>query len=142
MTDTKNDEKSNHPEKDHNKSLRRKWKRINFGDSTKEGIRIDSENEVDRDMLKTLEQMACDIHETYFRWERNSKSTEEMKEPVHFILYSLARTASMNAKVARSMDRLTHSLKIWTIVIAFLTFLMVLKELPILVKYFCAIIGI
>jgi hypothetical protein len=44
----------------------KKWKRRSYGRSTNFGIRKDSEIEIDRDMEKPLEQIACDIHETLF----------------------------------------------------------------------------
>lgn len=127
---TLRDEKSLHKEIDTKVKKRTKWKRRNFGKSTTDGTRIDAENEIDRDMMKDLEQIACDIHETYFRLNRNcfkgynfSKNPDMgiLKNSMDLLLFSLARTASMNAKVAKGTARLNRGIFVLTLVMAILT---------------------
>lgn len=131
--DQPRDEKSRHNEKFLKPGCQlraKKWNRKSFGKEAREnGLRENAEIEIDRDMYKPVQQLACDIHETYLRWEEkfkkhslDSSSASEMEAPVHFILFALSRTASMNAKVARRMEILTS----W---IAILTFVLVAIEL-------------
>ena len=89
-----------------------------------------AEVETDRDLGKPVEQLLCDVYEGYTYWLllKNSPDTpEEMKRPIELILYSLARTASMNAVVAkestalqRSVEKLTRWLWIFTAILIIL----------------------
>lgn len=131
--DQPQDEKSRHDEKFLKPGCRlgtNKWNRKSFGkEARNNGLRENAEIEIDRDMYKPVQQLACDIHETYLRWEEkfkkqsiDSSSASDMEAPVHFILFALSRTASMNAKVAQRMEILTS----W---ITILTFVLVAMEL-------------
>ncbi|HOX84797.1 MAG TPA: hypothetical protein PKW76_16915 [bacterium] len=127
------DDASFHPQ-EKRKVKNRNWKRLNFGDPTEFGTRKDAENEVDRDMLKTSEQIACDIHETYFRLKRDvfgdidEKENNELrifKHSMDLILLALSRTASMNAKIAKSNENLSNKLFWFTVAIFVLTLILV-----------------
>ena len=105
------DEISIHKEKYFPTPAPDKWERRSFGAPARETdrLRTNAEIETDRDMDKPLEQLACDIHETYLRWEQlNAVPTKVslMKEPSHLVLYALARTASMHAKITLNNDKL------------------------------------
>ncbi len=83
-----------------------------------------AEIETDRDLDKPVEQLLCDVYEGYTHWLRETKSAgspEEMKKPVELILYTLARTASMNAVVARSNKQLQAKVGVLTRIIVYLT---------------------
>lgn len=107
-----------------------KWRRKNYGDMPWErGIRTAGEIEINRDLDKPLQQLANDIHEIYFRWMDDNKDKEfELKQPINIILFALARTASMNAKVALKIEGLTKWLIIWTFVIALSTIVLLFRE--------------
>jgi hypothetical protein len=89
-----------------------------------------AELETDRDLGKPVAQLLCDVYEGYTYWLRlkNSPDTpEEMKTPIELILYSMVRTASMNAVVAResaalqkSVEKLTCWIWILTVILVFL----------------------
>jgi len=89
-----------------------------------------AELETDRDLGKPVEQLLCDVYEGYTYWQRlkDSPDTPEgMKIPVELILYTMCRTASMNAVVAkestalqRSVKRLTRGLWILTVILVLL----------------------
>jgi hypothetical protein len=108
----------------------KKWRRKNYGDMPWDrGIRTAGEIEVNRDMDKPLQQLASDIHEIYFRWEKDNRDKSfELKQPVNIILFALARTASMNAKVALETRRLGERLNIWTVLIGIFTIILFLLE--------------
>jgi len=136
--DQPRDEKSRHNEKFLKTGCQlgtNKWNRKSFGEEArKDGLRENAETEIDRDMYKPVQQLACDIHETYLRWEEKSKmrsvgspSASEMEAPVHFILFALSRTASMNAKVARRMEILTSWIAILTFVLVAMEFIHLFK---------------
>jgi len=99
------DEKSLHNEKIFPTPPPDKWARRSYGAPVRDPdcLRMNAERETDRDLDKPLEQLACDIHETYLWWEKiNAIPTKltKMYKPVHLVLYALARKASMDAKVA------------------------------------------
>lgn len=134
--DQPRDERSNHHEKFFTGDLKtREWYRDSFGPPAQgNGLRIDAEIETDRDMMKPVQQLAADIHETYLRLRARYPETippdlANTVVPAHFILYALARTASMNAKVSRRMEKLTCWIASFTVMLAILTLVLVLKEL-------------
>ena len=103
----------------------------------------------DRDLKKPIEQLLCDVQEGYTHWLRDSKSSdvpEEMKKPIELILYSMARSTSMNAVVAlenqktqkqmnetqeqmKIMARNQQAINILLVVLAFLTFIPLLFKI-------------
>lgn len=104
------------------------WERKRYTGSKKGLSPADhAELETDRDLGKPVEQLLCDVYEGYTNWLRLENSTEtpeEMKKPMELILYTMARTASMNAVVAKestalqtSIKKLTHWLWILTIIL-------------------------
>jgi len=99
------DEKSLHNENFFPTPPPDKWERRSYGAPVRDPdrLRMNAERETDRDLDKPLEQLACDIHETYLWWEKINAipaKLTQMYKPVHLVLYALARKASMDAKVA------------------------------------------
>jgi len=73
-----------------------------------------AELETDRDLGKPIEQLLCDAYEGYTYWLKLKSSPdtpEEMKKPIQLILYTMVRTASMNAVVAKESTTLQKSIK-------------------------------
>ena len=94
------------------------WKRKQFLEQKPDGVLARAERETDRDLEKDIEQLLCDVHDAHQRWraEQQKRSKQEGKEyreeddPVRLVLYSLARTASMNARVAISNKRMARAM--------------------------------
>jgi hypothetical protein len=87
-----------------------------------------AEVETDRDLGKPVEHLLCDVYEGYTYWLqlRESPNTpEEMKTPVELILYTMSRTASMNATVAKESAVLQRSVKNLTWLLGVFTFILV-----------------
>jgi hypothetical protein len=92
----------------------RKWKRKNFDEEKLSGLNVRerSEIETDRDLIKPIEQLVCDVHEEI----HNTNGTE-----LGNLSCVQKRMVSMMARVALSNDRLTKQLIGLTWVIIILT---------------------
>ena len=73
-----------------------------------------AELETDRDLGKPIQQLLCDVYEGYTSWlslKSSPSIPEDMKTPIQLILYTMARTASMNAVVAKESAALQISIR-------------------------------
>ena len=102
----------------------RKWKRNNFDEKKLNGLNIRERSEIEsgRDLVKSIEQLLCDVHE-----EIHNNSGDQLGN----IACAQKRMVSMMAKVAKSNNRvgnimlgLTIAITILTIAILVLTYLM------------------
>jgi hypothetical protein len=102
----------------------RKWRRRIFDESKLEGLslRERSELEIDRDMIKDIDQLVCDVHE---------ESGNPKRQPLENITGALKRMTSMLARVSKSNDALakrmfwlTVAITVMTAVILWLTWLL------------------
>ena len=93
---------------------KRKWQRKNFDETKLEGlsVRERSEIEIDRDLIKPIEQLVCDVHE-----ETHNPNRSELQN----IASAQKRMVSMMARVAISNDRMTKQMLILTWAIALMT---------------------
>ncbi len=108
------------------------WERKRYTGSKKDlSPQSLAEIETDRDLGKPVEQLLCDVYEGYTHWLEQTEETEpipeEIKKPVELILYTMSRTASMNAVVAKesanlqkSIEKLTRWLWILTVILVLL----------------------
>lgn len=96
------------------KDPNRKWKRMTFDENKLNGlsIRERSEIETDRDLIKPIEQLLCDVHE-----ETHNQNRTELQN----IAAAQKRMVSMMAHIAKSNERMTRQMLILTWVIAILT---------------------
>lgn len=95
------------------------------------GPRDFGEMETDRDLDKTIQQLLCDVHEGLGEWRRFTAAhaasrvrtplPEEAFQATDLILYSLARTASMQAVAARESQKTQRCIKGLTVCIVALT---------------------
>jgi hypothetical protein len=88
-----------------------------------------AELETDRDLGKPVEQLLCDVYEGYTYWlklQDSPDTPQEMKKPIELILYTMVRTASMNAVLAKENTALQKSIKILTRWLWILTIILVL----------------
>ena len=84
-----------------------------------------AEQETDRDLDKPIEQLLCDVHDGHQNWVKKfgkSDQPSEMDRAVELVLYTLARTASMNAVVAKSNEQLQKQIGVLTRIVVYLSF--------------------
>lgn len=102
----------------------RKWIRKQFDESKLAGLsrRERSELETDRDMVKEVDQLVCDVHE---------ETHDPGRQPLENIAGAQKRMTSMLARVAKSNDVvasrmlwLTVAITVMTAVILWFTYLM------------------
>ncbi len=106
------------------------WERKRYTGS-KDGLSAadHAELETDRDLGKPIEQLLCDVYEGYTYWLKlqNSPDTpQEIKKPIELVLYTMVRTASMNAVLAKESKALQTSIKKLTRWLWILTIILVI----------------
>lgn len=101
------------------KDPKQKWTRMIFDESKLKGLsdRQRSEIETDRDLIKPVEQLVCDVHEE----THNSNRTE-----LQNIASAQKRMVSMMARVAKSNDRMTRQMVVLTVAIAAMTLMILI----------------
>ena len=94
------------------------WTRLNFDESKLEGLtnRQRSEIETNRDLIKPVEQLVCDVHE-----ETHDPNRTELQN----IASAQKRMVSMMARLAKSNDRMTKQIVCLTWAIAIMTLVIV-----------------
>lgn len=93
------------------------WKRRDFDEDILQNMpsRQRAEFETERDLMKSIEQLLCDVHE-----ETHNESRNELAN----IASAQKRMVSLMARVALSNNRTNNILIILTIIIGILTFIM------------------
>ena len=106
----------------YNTDSKRNWQRKNFDESKLEGlsVRERSEIETDRDLVKPIEQLVCDVHE-----EIHNKDGTELGR----IACAQKRMVSMMARVSISNDRMTNQIRWLTWAIAIMTLAIIILTL-------------
>jgi hypothetical protein len=98
--------------------LKANWTRLNFDESKLEGLtnRQRSEIETNRDLIKPVEQLVCDVHE-----EIHDPNRTELQN----IASSQKRMVSIMARLAKSDDRMIKQIGCLTWAIAIMTLVIV-----------------
>ena len=105
----------------HDTDPKRKWVRKNFDENILHGlsVRERSEIETERDLIKPIEQLVCDVHEETHN--ENRTPIENLASAQKRMVSLMARVAISNDKVAAKMLGLTWAIAILTLVIVGLT---------------------
>ena len=92
------------------------WKRMIFYEKVLDGLtnRQRAEIETDRDLIKPVQQLVCDVHEEI----HDPKKENEWQA----IAAAQKRTASLMARIAISNDRLSRKIFWLTVMMTILTF--------------------
>lgn len=101
-----------------------KWTRMNFDESKLVGltIRQRSEIETNRDLIKPIEQLVCDVHEETHNSDRGE--LQNLACAQKRMVSMMARVSKSNDRMALQMTRLTWAIALMTLVILVFTFLM------------------
>ena len=88
-----------------------------------------AEIETDRDLDKPIEQLLCDVQDSLQNWLKPREKPEDIERAISLILYSLGRTASMNARVAISNSKLANQMRWLTYAIGAMTLFMLILSI-------------
>ena len=87
---------------------KQKWKRINFNPDA--GADLCAEDRADlettRDLAKSIEQLACDVHDM----SESVKEHDDIQEILRRLLHAQARMVVMMARVAIENRRMTRAM--------------------------------
>ncbi len=110
------------------------WQRQIYLDSERTETMRRSEIETDKDLNKPVEQLLCDVEESYLKWKefyadararegrlQLGKGAHEERFRTELFLYSLVRSTAMNAKVALDSERLQECIRTYTCWVLWLT---------------------
>jgi hypothetical protein len=104
------------------------WTRKDFDLRLLAGLssRERAEKETDRDLVKPIEQLLCDVHDMA---ERIEQGGDLASKPIQAMLHAQKRMVSMMAKVALSNDRLAWRMEVLTWVVTALAALSAILSL-------------
>jgi hypothetical protein len=105
---------------------KRKWKRLSFDESilTDLSDRERAEIETDRDLVKPVEQLLCDVHEETHNPNRSAQ--ENIASAQKRMVSLMARVAISNDRSTKVMTYLTWAISIMTLAIVVLTIVLIL----------------
>jgi hypothetical protein len=106
---------------------KRKWIRKNFDENILNGlsVRERSEIETERDLIKPVEQLVCDVHEETHNEDRTAM--ENLASAQKRMVSLMARVALSNDRVGTKMLWLTWAIAFLTLVIVGLTVALLIK---------------
>lgn len=107
---------------------KQKWERKIFDEQILQGLsnRQRSEIETNRDLIKPIEQLLCDVHEETHN--ANRTDLENIAGAQKRMVSLMARVAISNEKIDRQMTCLTWAIGIMTFMLVILTVILLLKE--------------
>jgi hypothetical protein len=105
------------------------WTRLDFDESILEGlsVRERSEIETNRDLIKPIEQLVCDVHEETHNLSRNELAN---------IAGAQKRMVSMMARIAMSNDRMTRQMYKLTVVTTIMSLLSLILSIILMYREF------
>ena len=107
---------------------KRTWKRLSFDESTLANLsdREKAEIETERDLVKPVEQLLCDVHEETHNPNRSAQ--ENFASAQKRMVSLMARVAISNERSVKIMTCLTWAIAIMTLAIVVLTIVLLIKE--------------
>lgn len=106
---------------------KQKWKRKEFDEQVLQSLsnRQRSEIETNRDLIKPLEQLLCDVHEETHDEKR--ADLENIAGAQKRMVSLMARVAISNEKIDKQMSFLTWAICIMTLMLVILTLILLLQ---------------
>ena len=103
------------------------WSRVTFDENFLSGLqpRQQAEMETNRDLIKPIQQLVCDVHEETHNPDRTE--LQNIASAQKRMVSLMARLAMTNDKLSKKIYILTALMTIMTLAIGIMTYLMLVK---------------